>query len=138
MAVDNIATSPPQRPGLLLVEDDAGVRRSLQLLFCARGFNVRSYSGGPALLADPLAQQAGCFVADYSLEVLDGVEILCRLRSRGWAGPAVLITGYPSAELTRRALAEGFSEILEKPFREHVLGDTVARLVGADRARPFS
>ncbi|MGE4431014.1 MAG: response regulator transcription factor [Sphingobium sp.] len=138
MAGEENAASALRRPDLLLVEDDAGVRRSLQLLFCARGFNVRSYAAGPALLADPLARRAGCFVADYSMEALDGVEVLGRLRSLGWAGPAVLITGYPSAALTRRALAEGFSEIVEKPFREAMLCDTVARLVGAGQARPLS
>lgn len=132
MAGENIATPAPERLRLLLVEDDAGVRRSLQLLFRARGFDVRAYAAGAALLADPLAESAGCFVADYSMHDLDGLEVLSRLRARGWSGPAVLITAYPSDDLKARALAEGFSEVLEKPFREHVLGDTVARLVGAD------
>ncbi len=132
MTGENIATPVRERPRLLLVEDDAGVRRSLQLLLRARGFDVRAYSAGTALLADPLSADAGCFVADYSMEDLDGVEVLARLRSRGWNGPAILITAFPSPDLKERAFAEGFNEVLEKPFREHVLGDTIVRLVNAN------
>lgn len=123
-----------ERPRLLLVEDDAGVRRSLQLLFRARGFDVRAYATGTALLADPLTQGACCFVADYRLEEIDGIEVLSRLRASGWSGPAVLITAFPSAELSERALAQGFNQVLEKPFREHALGDAIARLTGAGQA----
>ncbi len=119
-----------QQRRLLLVEDDAGVRRSLQLLLRARGFDVRAYAAGAALLADPLAIQACCFVADYSMDELDGLEVLTRLKSRGWAGPAILITAFPTPALKDRAMAAGFSVVLEKPFREHVLADTVIRLTG--------
>lgn len=130
MQVHNGAKRAQGRPRLLLVEDDHGVRRSLQLLLQAQGFEVSSYSAGPALLDDPQALDAACFIADFKMGQLDGVEVLARLHERGWNGPAVLITGFPSAELEARAQAEGFDILLEKPFREHVLVDTVARLVG--------
>jgi FixJ family two-component response regulator len=120
------------------VEDDAGVRRSLQLLFRARGFEVRAYAAGAALIADPTTRNACCLVADYRLEETDGIEVLSRLREDGWSGPAVLITAFPSADLTERALAHGFSQVLEKPFREHALGDVVARLTGAGEPSALS
>lgn len=127
---------PPvrERPYLLLLEDDAAVRRSLQLLLRARGFDVRAYATGTALLADPLARDACCFVADYRLAEIDGIEVLSRLRESGWSGPAVLITAFPSADVSERALAHGFSQVLEKPFREHALGDALARLTGRGQA----
>lgn len=130
MAGDTTASPIAQRPRLALAEDDAGVRRSLQLLFRARGFDVRAYASGAALLADPLARAACCVVADYQLDEIDGIEVLARLRATGWSGPAVLITGFPSAEVSARATAEGFSEVLEKPLREHTLGNAIARLTG--------
>ena len=138
MAGEIIASPSPERPRLLLVEDDAGVRRSLQLLLRARGFDVRAYATAGALLADPLAQDACCVVADYRLEETDGIEVLSRLRAEGWSGPAVLITAFPSADLSERALAHGFSRVLEKPFREHALGDAVAQLTGTSEAYSLS
>ena len=134
MTSERIASQMQERPRLLLVEDDAGVRRSVQLLFRARGFDVRAYAAGAALLADPTARDACCFIADYRLDETDGIDVLCRLRESGWSGPAVLITAFPSPDLTERALAHGFNQVLEKPFREHVLGETVARLTSAGEA----
>ena len=134
MAGVSIGSPVKDRLRLLLVEDDAGVRRSLQLLLCARGFDVRAYASGKALLADPLADSASCMVADFQLEETDGIEVLSSMRRRGWSGPAVLITAYPTADLTARALASGFDQVLEKPFRENALGDAVARLTGEDRS----
>lgn len=138
MAGERVAPPAGERPRLLLVEDDAGVRRSLQFLFRARGFDVRAYATGAALLADPLNLGACCFVTDYRLEEIDGFEVLARLRESGWSGPAVLITAFPSPELSERALARGFSLVLEKPFREHAIGDAVARLTGAGEAAALS
>lgn len=138
MVAEIIDTPALERPRLLLVEDDAGVRRSLQLLFRARGFDVRAYATGSALLADPQSRDARCFVADYRLEEIDGIEVLSRLRDSGWSGPAVLITAFPSADLSAHALAHGFSQVLEKPFREHALGDAVARLTGGGEATALS
>lgn len=128
MAGDTRSGSAKARPRLLLVEDDAGVRRSLQLLLQAKGFDVRAYATGAALLADPSVDGASLFVADYSMDDLDGIEVLSRLRTRGWAGPAVLITAYPSPTLDARARAKGFDVVLEKPFRDHVLVETVTKL----------
>jgi len=134
MVANQIESLAQDRPRLVLVEDDDGVRRSLQLLFRARGFDVRAYATGTALLADPLSRDASCFVADYRLEAIDGIEVLSRLRESGWSGPAVLITAFPSADLSDRALSRGFSQVLEKPFREQALGDAVARLTQAGDA----
>ena len=120
--------SQPPRPRILLVEDDSAVRRSLQLLLQARGYDVRAHASGITMLEDPAWLEAACMVADYRLEGPDGFEILSRLRAKGWAGPAVLITAYPSADLAQRAQAGGFSQVIEKPFREGVVADTVARL----------
>lgn len=133
MAGDLRSGSEKGRPRLLLVEDDAGVRRSLQLLLQAKGFDVRAYATGAALLADASADGARLFVADYSMDDLDGIEVLSRLRARGWTGPAVLITAYPSPALDARARAKGFDIVLEKPFRDHVLVDTVTKLADQER-----
>lgn len=134
MIGENRAAEGETRPQLLLVEDDDAVRRSIQLLLQARGFDVRAYAAGPALLADPRVTQARCLVSDYFIQGSDGLEILERLRARGWNGPAVLITAFGSPDLERRARAQGYSAVLRKPFREHVLTDTVARLVSQSRS----
>lgn len=113
---------------MLLVDDDAGARRSIQLLLRAKGFDVRAYATGSALLADPSSGQARCFVTDYYMDDLDGIELLSRLRGMGWNGPAVLITADPSPDLHEHARARGFAAVVEKPFRDGLLVGTVTRL----------
>lgn len=117
------------RARLLLVEDDPGVRRSLQLLLRGRGFEVRAYASGLALLADPTALGAVCLVADYRMPEIDGLSILRRLRELGWQGQALLITAFPSALLVDQALAAGYSRVIEKPLVEVGLVEAIERAV---------
>jgi FixJ family two-component response regulator len=117
------------RPKILLLEDDSGVRRSLQLLLQAHGFDVRAHASGRALLADETAADAQLLVADYRMEDLDGISVLTRLRARNWAAPAILITAFASQEVRARAMEAGFTEALEKPLRQHALIEMITRLV---------
>ncbi|PZU57983.1 MAG: response regulator [Sphingobium sp.] len=113
------------RPRIVLVEDDAGVRRSLQLVLQARGLDVRSYATAAAVLGDPAALDAACLVTDYALGETTGTTLAQTLRARGWHGPAILITAFPSPALTAEASAAGIARVLEKPFQEHALIDAV-------------
>lgn len=115
------ALPPGAAPRILLLEDDAGVRRSLHLVLRARGYDVRAHSSAELLLADPKVHEAQHFVADYRLHDGDGISVLGALRDAGWLGRAVLITAYPSEALHDDALAVGYAAMLEKPVRTHDL-----------------
>ncbi|HEX7751692.1 MAG TPA: response regulator [Novosphingobium sp.] len=116
-----------KRPLILLIEDDNAVRRSLQLLLQGRGFDVKAYADAAALLADPDAGRAGCLLADYRLSISDGISVLETLRARGHETPAILMTAFGSDEVAGRARSAGFVEVLEKPFRDHVLMAALSR-----------
>jgi FixJ family two-component response regulator len=127
----DIPASPPQaeRPRILLSEDDPAVRRSIQLLLVSRGYDVRAYTSASALLSDPLAHSAAGLVADYRMPDMDGITLLKRLRATGWRGAALLITGFPSGDLDRRASEEGFQGILEKPLKDQELLQKLAAVI---------
>ncbi|MBC7667964.1 response regulator [Caulobacter sp. DWR2-3-1b2] len=124
----DLIPSEQSRPQVLLVEDDHGVRRSLQLLLRGRGLDVRAYASGAALLADPRALSAACLVADYKMPELSGFDVLRGLLDLGWTGQALLITGFHTAELVARAHQAGFSGVVEKPLVDSVLVEAVERL----------
>jgi FixJ family two-component response regulator len=115
---DNLPALTPARPILLLVEDDDGVRRGLQLLLSGQGFDVHAFASARAALNDPAIQTARCLVSDYVLADSDGLELITALRARGWHGTAVLITAFASPDLREAALAAGFAAMLDKPFRD--------------------
>ena len=118
----------PDRPRLQIVEDDPGVRRSMQLLFQGQGFDVRAYPSGEALLADRKSSDPACMIVDYKLGGLDGITLLQTLRERGWSGSAVLVTGFPTNDLAKRASDAGYAMLFEKPLRERSLIEAVRRL----------
>jgi FixJ family two-component response regulator len=119
----------PGKPRVLIIDDDPAVRRSMQLLLQGQGFDVRSYASGEALLSEAGFGNPACLVADYRMEKLDGIALLSHLRGRGWLGPAVLVTGFPSGELSRRAVDSGYSVVFEKPLRERSLIEALWRLI---------
>jgi len=123
-----LAPEAPPVPTILLLEDEPAVRRSLQLLLQGSGFAVRSYASAAMLLADPLARDAAVLVADYRLPEGDGLAVARALREGGFAGRCILITAYPSRELSAAARAQGFSRVFEKPLASRVLVEAVADL----------
>lgn len=129
----DIPANPAQaeRPRILLSEDDPAVRRSIQLLLVSRGYDVRAYTSASALLSDPMAQSAAGLVADYRMPDMDGITLLKRLRATGWGGAALLITGFSSGDLSRRASEEGFEGVLEKPLKDHELLQKLATVIGS-------
>ena len=118
------------RKRILLVEDDAAVRRSLQLMFTAHGYDVRSYPSSDGLAADAEALQAACLVADLMLPGPDAIKLLEQMRAAGWSGKAVLISGYLKNGSLALAKATGFDAVLAKPIMAGQLLGDVQRLVG--------
>ena len=110
--------SPPQ---IILVNDDQALRRSLQLLLRGHGYRVRAYADARSLVDDPEALSALLLVADYRMPQSNGFDVLRALRKEGWAGSAVLITGFGSPQLIEDAKSEGFDAILDKPVRPNLL-----------------
>jgi CheY-like chemotaxis protein len=116
----------PSAPHLLLIEDDAGVRRSLQLLLQGQGYQVHSFANAASALTDSASMTATHLVVDFAMPDCDGVEALRALRAAGWRGIAVLITAFYSDALRSEALQAGFTAVLSKPFRDDVLLDALS------------
>jgi FixJ family two-component response regulator len=116
-------SGPPVSVAIL--DDDAGARRSMQLLLQGRGFQVRSFESPEALIADVRANNPACLVTDYRMIECDGVEVLDRLRADGWSGRAILVTAFGSGELMQRAMAHGFDAVIDKPCKDSVLVNAI-------------
>lgn len=132
-SIQPLSTQAPlaARPVLILVEDEAALRRALQLHLFNQGFDVRAFSAAAPVLADGSADEATVLIADYRLPDMDGLALLERLHARGWHGRAVLITGFLSRALSQAANIAGFAAVLEKPVPHHRL---VAAIGGAPQA----
>ena len=125
------SADPPGRPLVLLVEDDAAVRRSLQLLLSGHGYDVRAYARAAGLAREPEALRADCLIADLIIPDGNAVSLITDLREVGWKGPAILISGHLTNEWTERALAHGYAAAFAKPIGDSVLIKCLERLLPA-------
>ena len=67
---------PPRKPTIYVVDDDADVLGSLRFLLETDGFDVRTFRNGAALLnAPPSRPSADCFVIDYKMPDMNGIDL---------------------------------------------------------------
>jgi FixJ family two-component response regulator len=113
-------------PGpVIVVDDDAAVRQSLKFALELEGMNVRLYESGDELLADPDLPANGCLIVDYYMPMMNGVELMDRLRRRLVELPAILITARATDDMRRRAARSGFRQVIEKPLEDGTLLDSI-------------
>ena len=118
----------PAKPTVYVADDDADVLGSLRFLLETDGFNVRTFRNGAALLSAVRSTGVDCFVIDYKMPDMNGIDLAGRLRNRDIVAPVILITGYPDENIAARAEAAGVRDVLLKPLLEESL---VTRIRGA-------
>ncbi|EJN11635.1 response regulator [Bradyrhizobium sp. YR681] len=125
-------SSSPARPTVYVVDDDAAVLGSLRFLLETDGFSVRTFRNGTALLNAIQVPGADCYVIDYKMPDINGIELAGRLRKSDGDTPVILITGYPDENISARAAAAGVKDVVLKPLLDESL---VKRIRGAIQNR---
>ena len=75
-------------PMIYVVDDDTDVLGSLRFLLETDGFDVRTFRSGAALLNAEVAGEVDCFVIDYKMPAMSGIDLANQLRNRGRAKEA--------------------------------------------------
>jgi two-component system, LuxR family, response regulator FixJ len=114
-------SASPAKQVIYVVDDDPGVLGSLRFLLETDGFEVETFSNGPALLNAIASKEADCFVIDYKMPNIDGIDLSSQLQNRGLAAPIILITGYPDDNIPAKAAIVGVRHVLLKPHLEESL-----------------
>jgi FixJ family two-component response regulator len=120
---------------VLIVDDDASVRESLQDLLEAVGLGARLYGSVQELLAAARPEGPCCLVLDVRLPGRGGLDLQEQLARTGDAPPIVFITGHGDIPMSVRAMKLGAIEFLAKPFREQDLLDAINVGLARDRER---
>ena len=114
-------TSPSAKPTVFVVDDDAAVLGSLRFLLETDGFAVRTFRSGTALLNADGTRGADCYVIDYKMPDINGLDLATRLRTFDGDTPVILITGYPDENISARAAAAGVKDVILKPLLDESL-----------------
>jgi FixJ family two-component response regulator len=110
-----------------IVDDDPAVRSSLKFSLEIEGYEVRTFGDAIELLSDLSIVHYGCMIIDQKLPIIDGLELVARLRARSVATPVILITSHPSVSVRLRAWQAGIP-IVEKPLLGNALVNRIQLL----------
>jgi two-component system response regulator PrrA len=118
---------------VLVVDDDATIRRSLERGLRLSGFAVRSAAGGLAALESIGATPPDVLVLDVSMPDLSGTEVCRRLREQDCDIPVLMLSALDELADRVAGLQAGADDYLVKPF---ALEELVLRLQALLRRRP--
>jgi len=120
---------------VLLVDDDAGVRRALTRRLQAAGLQVTSFPSAEALLHALEVREPACVVADLRMPGLTGLELQEELVRRGLDLPVLFISGHADVASSVRAMKGGAVDFLEKPIEDTQLLEAIDRALARHRER---
>ncbi len=103
------------RPRVLVVDDDVGIRNVLQRCLRAR-FDLTVVASAEAAIKAVGETRFDVLLSDVHLDGMDGVELLRRVREHDLDLPVILMTGAPSLETAVKAIEHGALRYLFKPF----------------------
>jgi FixJ family two-component response regulator len=112
---------------ILIVEDDGGMRASLQFLLESYGFEVAAFASADEMFAGFKRLQPICAVLDIHLPGTEGIALYEALVGRFPALRAVFITGRIDDQIRADARRVQAVAVLEKPFSDEALMDSVER-----------
>jgi len=113
-----------------IIDDDEGVRHSVEFLIRCMGLEVVSFETGSAFLDAIGHPKEGCALVDLMLPDMNGLEIHRELVARGINLPVVIITGHGDDTIRDKAISQGVAGYLEKPYQTDDLQNLIERLVG--------
>jgi two-component system response regulator MprA len=113
------------RVRVLVVDDDAAVRRSLATALGRDGYEVLTVGDGIAALAHTATVSVDAIVLDVAMPEPSGLEVCRRLRSRGDRTPLLMLTARDLVDDRVAGLDAGADDYLAKPF---ALAELRARL----------
>lgn len=121
---------------ILVIDDDAVIRRLLVRLLGGNGYEVlTAVDGEGGLAALEGAGAIDVIICDLCLPGISGIEVVRRVRSdRRWdAVPVLMLTGEGADETRGAALAGGADHYLTKPFSSYEMEDALRQLLASER-----
>jgi two-component system response regulator MprA len=114
---------------ILVVDDDAGLRRALRRVLVSQGFDVEVVEGGGEALERLRERPFDLVVLDVMMPGRDGIEVCEHLRARGERLPVLMLTARDAVRDRVAGLEAGADDYLLKPFANEELVARVRALL---------
>jgi FixJ family two-component response regulator len=110
---------------VIIVDDDAYVRSSLENLLASVGYATASAHSAEAFLASEYVLAGDCLILDVRMKGMTGLELQQELNSLGSRTPVIFLTGHCDDDTRKRALKGGAWAFMGKPFEEKELLEAI-------------
>ncbi len=126
----NFAASVPVITGntsgasILVIDDEAGIRESLEVLLTLEGYSVRMAVDGEEGLRTLELENFDLVLLDLALPGQSGLELLPQIKERQPELPVIMITAYGTVDNVVEAIRAGAENFVQKPWdNEKLLAD---------------
>ena len=109
---------------VLIVDDEAAIRESLETLLELEGYEVDTASDGAEGLARLAERPYDLILLDFAMPERNGIEVLRDIRERDSELAVIMITAYGTVENAVNAMQAGATNFIQKPWdNEKLLAD---------------
>jgi DNA-binding NtrC family response regulator len=119
---------------VLIIDDEAAIRESLQTLLELEGYEVDIAGDGAEGLARLSEHPYDLVLLDFAMPDRNGIEILQDIRERDSELAVIMITAYGTVENAVNAMQAGATNFIQKPWDNEKLLADVRTAVGQRRA----
>ena len=114
--MSNRAESSDKLGHVIVIDDDASVRRSLATMLERVGYNVSLYDCADAFLQNPVVPSPAVILLDMRMPGTTGVGLQSQLKTLARHVPVIFVSGDSRPEEIITAMKQGAVDFLLKPF----------------------
>jgi FixJ family two-component response regulator len=103
---------------VLVVDDDASVRKALTRLIQSAGLKVKAFASAREFLDQAPPEGLACLVLDVRMPGLNGLDLQAEMTARNLQTPIIFLTGHGDVPLSVKAMKGGALDFLTKPFKD--------------------
>ena len=113
---------------ILLVDDDPHMQRLISIFLKKRPFEIDKAGNGRIALRKIETQTYDLIISDLQMPETDGIELIKSIRGKNCATPVIIISAYGLDSIAQKAIEEGASYVLPKPFEASELLKTIEKV----------
>jgi two-component system, LuxR family, response regulator FixJ len=112
---------------VIVIDDDASVRRSLCTMLERAGYEVSLYACADAFLQNPVVPSPAVILLDMRMPGTTGVGLQAQLKTLAHNVPVIFVSGDSRPEEIIAAMKQGAVDFLLKPFTAQAMMDVIQR-----------
>ncbi len=125
--------SPPGKRRILVIDDEADIRESLELLLVGENYDVQLAENATIGLQRFETTPCDLVLLDLMMPDRSGMEVLTDIRQRDQETPVFMLTAYGSVEVAVKALKLGANDYFAKPWDNEKLLIEIDRMITKGR-----